>query len=99
MNLSGVSCLSILNGYQNLNLVFFLVLAFLGGPGQAGPPLISHRRGGHVKLTGTNTFAVPRTVARPLGWGTPHGDSLTTSIGDQAPKSNSEFRNMFLEKK
>jgi hypothetical protein len=99
VNLSGVSCQSILNGYQNLTLVFFLVLAFLGGPGQAGPPMISHRRGGHVKLTGTNTFAVPRTVARPLGWGTPHGDSSTTSIGDQAPKSNSEFRNMFLEKK
>lgn len=60
--------------------------------------MISHRHGGHVKLMGTNTFAVPRNVARPLGWGNPQATSSGNSYGDDTPKSNSEFRNMFLKK-
>lgn len=63
-----------------------------------GPPIISHHRGGHVKLTGANTFAVPRTVARPLGWGNLQEATSANPGGEETPKSNSEFRNMFLKK-
>ncbi|KAG0604876.1 hypothetical protein M758_9G015600 [Ceratodon purpureus] len=69
-----------------------------GGRGLAGPPTVGHRRGGHLKLTGSNTFAVPRTVARPLGWGNPQVTSSSNPSGDEAPKSNSEFREMLMKK-
>eukprot|EP00249_Psilotum_nudum_P016992 c26096_g1_i2 orf=158-2560(+) len=63
--------------------------------GQAQPPTIMHRRGGHVQLTGRNTFAVPRTVARPLGFSGGKGkESL-----EEGPKSNEEFRRILLEKR
>ncbi|XP_058089960.1 uncharacterized protein LOC131236659 isoform X2 [Magnolia sinica] len=55
---------------------------------------VSHRRGGHVQLVGKNTFALPRTLARPLGW----GKSELKNEGDDKPKSNDEFRNMLLKK-
>lgn len=60
--------------------------------------MISHRRGGHVKLTAANTFAVPRSVVRPLGWGIPRDTILSIPGGEEAPKSNSEFRNIFLKR-
>ena len=49
-----------------------------------------------VELKGKNTFAVPRAV-RPLGWSSekPGG---TEGDGDEKPKSNDEFRKMFLKK-
>ncbi|KAL5993201.1 hypothetical protein ACLOJK_014124 [Asimina triloba] len=55
---------------------------------------VSHRRGGHVQLIGRNTFAVPRSLARPLGW----GKSEPTNEGDDKPKSNEEFRDLLLKK-
>uniref|UniRef100_A0A0D6R1C0 RRM domain-containing protein n=1 Tax=Araucaria cunninghamii TaxID=56994 RepID=A0A0D6R1C0_ARACU len=61
---------------------------------KAAAPGVQHRRGGHVKLTGSNTFAMPRNVARPLGWGAK--ESRTTEP-EETPKSNEEFRKMFLK--
>nr|XP_024368844.1 squamous cell carcinoma antigen recognized by T-cells 3-like isoform X2 [Physcomitrium patens] len=68
-----------------------------GGRGLAGPPTVGHRRGGHLKLTGSNTFAVPRNVPRPLGWGNPLATSSSNASGGEVPKSNTEFREMFLK--
>ncbi|KAL1222530.1 Pre-mRNA-processing factor 39-1 [Cardamine amara subsp. amara] len=48
-------------------------------------------RGNEVKMRGKNTFAVPRSV-KPLGYTTPKPST------DETPKSNDEFRNMFLKK-
>ncbi|CAN6475359.1 unnamed protein product [Victoria cruziana] len=53
----------------------------------------SSRRQGHVQLKGNTTFAVPRSLSRPLGWGT--GSSKNGDSEDK-PKSNDEFRKMFL---
>eukprot|EP01018_Ginkgo_biloba_P013147 Gb_27590 [translate_table: standard] len=61
---------------------------------ESAPAIVSHRRGGHVKLTGSNTFAMPRNVTRPLGWGTKDGRSTET---EETPKSNEEFRKMLLK--
>lgn len=69
-----------------------------GGRGFAGPPAVGHRRGGHLKLTGSNTFAMPRNVARPLGWGNPQVATSSSPSGDETPKSNTEFRDMFIKK-
>lgn len=49
------------------------------------------RRGNEVEVRGKNTFAVPRNV-KPLGYTTPKPSTGET------PKSNDEFRNMFLKK-
>ncbi|CAN8230723.1 unnamed protein product [Cochlearia groenlandica] len=50
------------------------------------------RRGGNeVEVKGKNTFAVPRNV-KPLG------HTTLKPSADETPKSNSEFRNMFLKK-
>lgn len=49
------------------------------------------RRGDEVEVRGKNTFAVPRNV-KPLGFTTPKPSA------DETPKSNEEFRNMFLKK-
>jgi hypothetical protein len=51
-----------------------------------------------VKLTGSNTFAMPRNVARPLGWGNPQIATSSNPSGDEVPKSNSEFREMLMKK-
>lgn len=51
-----------------------------------------------MKLTGANTFAVPRTVARALGSGNVQEITSANPGGEETPKSNSEFRNMFLRK-
>lgn len=55
---------------------------------------VSHRRGGHVQLVGRNTFAVPRNLARPLGW----SDNESRPEGGEQPKSNDEFRKLLLKK-
>ncbi|CAH2078091.1 unnamed protein product [Thlaspi arvense] len=49
------------------------------------------KRGNEVEVRGKNTFAVPRNV-KPLGFTTPK------PTADETPKSNDEFRNMFLKK-
>lgn len=69
-----------------------------GGRGLAGPPTVGHRRGGHLKLSGSNTFAMPRNVARPLGWGNPQAATSSSPNGDEVPKSNTDFREMFIKK-
>lgn len=50
------------------------------------------KRGNEVELRGKNTFAVPRNV-KALGFTTPK-----PIAADETPKSNDEFRNMFLKK-
>lgn len=52
-----------------------------------------------VEIKGRNTFAVPRAV-RPLGWSSqkPGGAKDDGDGGDENPKSNEEFRKMFLKK-
>lgn len=53
------------------------------------------RQDERVELKGRNTFAVPRAV-RPLGWSSQKpGESKDD--GDEKPKSNDEFRKMFLK--
>ncbi|KAL8527557.1 hypothetical protein ACS0TY_005418 [Phlomoides rotata] len=49
-----------------------------------------------VQLKGKNTFAVPRNV-KPLGWRKPEG-AKKSEEEDENPKSNDEFRKMFLKK-
>ncbi|XP_042509055.1 squamous cell carcinoma antigen recognized by T-cells 3 isoform X2 [Macadamia integrifolia] len=56
---------------------------------------VSTRREDRVQLKGKNTFAVPRTLVRPLGW----SKNEQTSEGDEKPKSNDEFREMLLKSK
>lgn len=53
---------------------------------------ISHRRGGHVQLTGKNTFAVPRSIARPLGFS--QRRQQAEDMKPDEPKSNEDFRKM-----
>ncbi|KAG2240393.1 hypothetical protein Bca4012_023227 [Brassica carinata] len=50
------------------------------------------KRGNEVEMRGKNTFAVPRNV-KALGFTTPK-----PIAADETPKSNDEFRNMFLKK-
>ncbi|KAL3620760.1 hypothetical protein CASFOL_035672 [Castilleja foliolosa] len=53
-----------------------------------------------VQLKGRNTFAVPRNV-KPLGQSTrfkPQSDGAKEQDGDENPKSNDEFRKMFIRK-
>ncbi|CAG7887499.1 squamous cell carcinoma antigen recognized by T-cells 3 [Brassica rapa] len=50
------------------------------------------KRGNEVEVRGKNTFAIPRTV-KALGFTTPKPIAV-----DETPKSNDEFRNMFLKK-
>ncbi|KAI5658196.1 hypothetical protein M9H77_26989 [Catharanthus roseus] len=49
-----------------------------------------------VQLKGRNTFAMPRSL-RPLGW-TKTEPGGTEEAGDEKPKSNDEFRKMFVLK-
>ncbi|KAL3843628.1 hypothetical protein ACJIZ3_001031 [Penstemon smallii] len=57
----------------------------------------SSRNGEGIQLKGTNTFAVPRNV-RPLGRSSSKPQSEgATERGDEIPKSNDEFRKMFLK--
>lgn len=59
------------------------------------PRSAANRRSDNIQLKGRNTFAIPRNV-RPLG-------VLATNPKpgegeDEKPKSNNEFREMFLKK-
>ncbi|XP_019418880.1 PREDICTED: squamous cell carcinoma antigen recognized by T-cells 3 isoform X4 [Lupinus angustifolius] len=54
----------------------------------------SKKRGNdNIQLKGKNTFAVPRNV-RPLGF--PANKPKAEEEGDEKPKSNDEFRKMFI---
>lgn len=58
----------------------------------------SHHRASNIQLKGKNTFAMPRTV-RPLGWvdkDQPKSKE-SDSVEDENPKSNDEFRKMFIK--
>lgn len=46
----------------------------------------------NIQLKGKNTFAVPRNV-RPLGF---TANKPKAEEGDEKPKSNDEFRKMFI---
>ncbi|BFG19999.1 hypothetical protein CerSpe_062740 [Prunus speciosa] len=55
----------------------------------------SHNRGSdNVQLRGRNTFAIPRNV---LALGQTVNKPKTEEQGEEKPKSNDEFRNMFLK--
>ncbi|PQQ20561.1 squamous cell carcinoma antigen recognized by T-cells 3 [Prunus yedoensis var. nudiflora] len=55
----------------------------------------SHNRGSdNVQLRGRNTFAIPRNV---LALGQTANKPKTAEQGEEKPKSNDEFRNMFLK--
>ncbi|MCD7458196.1 hypothetical protein HAX54_037515 [Datura stramonium] len=58
----------------------------------------SHQRASNIQLKGKNTFAMPRAV-RPLGWvdkDKPKSKE-TDAVEDENPKSNDEFRKMFIK--
>lgn len=55
----------------------------------------SKERGEQVQLTGKNTFARPRSL-KPLGWDA--NKPRTNEAEDEKPKSNDEFRQMFLKR-
>lgn len=58
----------------------------------------SHQRASNIQLIGKNTFAMPRAV-RPLGWvdkDKPKSKE-TDAAEDENPKSNDEFRKMFIK--
>ncbi|XP_073287671.1 uncharacterized protein [Primulina huaijiensis] len=64
------------------------------------PQSVSKAHKEDVQLTGRNTFAVPRNV-KALGWnssdrGKPPAKGVREE-GDEIPKSNDEFRKMFLK--
>ena len=60
-----------------------------------GRSLSTTRHGGdNFQLKGKNTFAAPRSV-KPLGW---TANKPKTGDGDEMPKSNDEFRKMFIHK-
>lgn len=66
-----------------------------GSSAQSAPPAVANRP--HVKHTGSNTFALPRNVARaarPLGWGAKGNRSIEA---EETPKSNEEFRKFLLK--
>ncbi|XP_052192955.1 uncharacterized protein LOC127801673 isoform X2 [Diospyros lotus] len=69
--------------------------------GSAGtqPQSANHRGDGNIQLTGKNTFAVPRAV-RPLGWTDKNRKKPEEAQEgeDEKPKSNDEFRKMFLKR-
>ena len=61
----------------------------------AGGSATQKHRVDNVPITGKNTFAVPRAVVKPLGW---TANEPKTEEGDEKPKSNDEFRKMFIKK-
>ncbi|CAN0913328.1 Squamous cell carcinoma antigen recognized by T-cells 3 [Linum grandiflorum] len=52
---------------------------------------VSHRQSEKLQ----NTFAVPRSMVKPLGWS--DKQRKATEEGDEEPKSNDEFRKMFIK--
>lgn len=63
-----------------------------------GPQPSSHQRASNIQLKGKNTFAMPRAV-RPLGWVDKDKPKPkeSDSVEDENPKSNDEFRKMFIK--
>ncbi|KAF7842834.1 squamous cell carcinoma antigen recognized by T-cells 3 [Senna tora] len=65
-----------------------------GDDGKETKSSISKRGGDdNIQIKGKNTFAVPRNV-RPLGW----ISNKPKTEEDEKPKSNDEFRKMFIKK-
>ncbi|XP_021298484.1 squamous cell carcinoma antigen recognized by T-cells 3 [Herrania umbratica] len=62
--------------------------------GSRVPQSTASKRVENFQLKGKNTFAVPRNV-RPLGWTSNKPE--TREEGDEKPKSNDEFRKMFMK--
>lgn len=58
------------------------------------PPFATHKRDENVQLKGKNTFAMPRNV-RPLGYAA--NKPKTVEERDEKPKSNEEFRKLFIK--
>jgi len=50
----------------------------------------------NIQFKGKNTFAVPRNV-RPLALGYTE-NKPKAEVGDEQPKSNEEFRKMFIQR-
>ncbi|KAK3007837.1 hypothetical protein RJ639_014339 [Escallonia herrerae] len=76
---------------------------FAGHDSKASVHISEGTRGDdNVQLKGKNTFAVPRNV-RPLGWTSKDKSTLkpkpegAVEGGDEAPKSNDEFRKMLIK--
>ncbi|KAM3762796.1 hypothetical protein ACB098_01G372800 [Castanea mollissima] len=61
----------------------------------AGGSATQKHRFDNFPIKGKNTFAVPRSVVKPLGW---TANEPKTEEGDEKPKSNDEFRKMFIKK-
>ncbi|KAJ8529715.1 hypothetical protein K7X08_036550 [Anisodus acutangulus] len=69
-----------------------------GSEGKGLQPNPSHQRASNIQLKGKNTFAMPRAV-RSLGWvdkDKPKSKE-TDAVEDENPKSNDEFRKMFIK--
>ncbi|KAI3936901.1 hypothetical protein MKW92_024138 [Papaver armeniacum] len=67
-----------------------------GAPLPASAAAVDSKQGDRRELKGKNTFAVPRNLARPLGWTKPVAKKEEEN--DEVPKSNDEFRKMLLKK-
>ncbi|RZC63880.1 hypothetical protein C5167_025614 [Papaver somniferum] len=67
-----------------------------GAPLPASAAAVDSKQGDRHELKGKNTFAVPRNLARPLGWTKPV--TKKEEENDEVPKSNDEFRKMLLKK-
>lgn len=65
-----------------------------GGVTEARQSANQKRGGDNIQLRGKNIFAVPRNV-KPLGW---TANALKTEEVDEQPKSNEEFRKLFIKK-
>ncbi|XP_026454194.1 squamous cell carcinoma antigen recognized by T-cells 3-like [Papaver somniferum] len=65
-------------------------------PLAASAAAVDSKQGDRRELKGKNTFAVPRNLARPLGWTKPV--TKKEEENDEVPKSNDEFRKMLLKK-
>ena len=59
------------------------------------PHSAANKHSDNIQLKGRNTFAMPRNV-RPLG--VPSTNSKAEEVEDGKPKSNNEFKEMFLKK-
>ncbi|XP_002527822.2 squamous cell carcinoma antigen recognized by T-cells 3 [Ricinus communis] len=62
--------------------------------GSRAPQSANRKLDDNIQLKGKNTFLVPRNV-KPLGWDA--NKPKTVEEGDEKPKSNDEFRKMFIK--
>lgn len=58
----------------------------------------SSSRRNSIELKGRNTFAMPRSVAKPLGWTPGEGRVPSQGEEEEKPKSNDEFKELLLKK-